>query len=449
MSLNCVYLQAPQPPKPWNGVRSAKEFGHVCYQFDGLMKAPTHGSEDCLYLNIYTPDLKPDKPLPVMFWIHGGGFFSGSGNDDFFGPEFLVRQGVILVTINYRLEVLGFLCLDTEDVPGNAGMKDQVEALKWINKNISYFGGCPDNITIFGESAGAASVSYHLVSPMTKGLFQKAICQSGAATCWWAKVFEPRKRALKLAQQLGYKSDNDKELYDFFKSQPVESLVQIKTPLTYSEAQRAGFELHLGIVSEKEFGDNERFFHDNISDYLNNGIHEGVEVITGYTEDEGVLLYVFGEYANMLKQANDFDLYFTPRHLTLNSTMKNQIEAGQKVKKFYMFDKSIKTDWERLARFHSFEMFVYGIIKWAKICTRGKRNKVYLFKFTCKSERNLATRILGLDTVTGDKEISCHLDDLFYIFNGKAVNGNVDMSSKAFEIINNITKLWTNFAKYG
>ena len=382
-----------------------------------------------------------------MFFIHGGGFYSGSGNDDMYGPEFLVRKGVVLVTINYRLEVLGFLCLDTEEVPGNAGMKDQVAALEWVNNNISKFGGDPNNVTIFGESAGAASVGYHLVSPMSKGLFKRAICQSGAITCWWAKVFEPRLRAVALAHQLGYNPENDGDLYEFFKSEPVDCLVGVKVPLSYSEEHRAGFELSMGIVSEKQFGDNEVFFQGNISDHLNNGIHEGVEVITGYTADEGVLLFLFGEYTEMFAQANDFDSYFAPKHIALNSPLKKQIEAGQKIKEFYMCDRSVNTEWERLARFHSFEMFVYGIIKWVKVC--AQRNNVYVYKFTCKSERNIASSLMGLNAITGGREIACHLDDLFYIFNSKASEQTVDMESKTFKMIDNMTELWTNFAKYG
>ena len=124
---------------------------------------------------MYSPEIKPASPLPVMVFIHGGGFKTGSGNDDEYGPDFLVSHGVILVTLNYRLEALGFLCLDTEDVPGNAGLKDQAAALRWVQNNIKNFGGDPNNVTLFGESAGSSSTSLHVISPMSKGLFKRAI----------------------------------------------------------------------------------------------------------------------------------------------------------------------------------------------------------------------------------------------------------------------------------
>ncbi|KOB63350.1 Carboxylesterase CXE21, partial [Operophtera brumata] len=225
----------PQPAASWNGVRRAKDFGHACYQHDLMMAHQSpYGEEDCLYLNVYTPDIKPANLTPVMFYIHGGAFICGSGNDDFYGPEFLVKKGIILVTINYRVGALGYLSLGTEDIPGNAGMKDQVAALKWVKKNIKNFGGDPENITIFGESAGAASVSYHLVSPMSKGLFKRAIAMSGCLTNTWAQSFEARERALKLAKQLGFNSEDDKELYQFLKNLPKEKLVNLKLPVTKS-----------------------------------------------------------------------------------------------------------------------------------------------------------------------------------------------------------------------
>ncbi|GBP60488.1 Esterase B1 [Eumeta japonica] len=156
------------------------------------------GNEDCLYLNVYTPELTPKHPLPLMFFIHSGGYKCGSGNTDNYGPDFLVKEEVVLVTINYRVEVLGFLCLENKDVPGNAEMKDQVAALRWVQKNISNFGGDPNNVTIFGESAGGGSVGWHILSPMSKGLFQRAILMSGSpfvtgAILIFLDVLSPRK----------------------------------------------------------------------------------------------------------------------------------------------------------------------------------------------------------------------------------------------------------------
>ncbi|CAB3252260.1 unnamed protein product [Arctia plantaginis] len=126
-----LHGSAPQPPLPWSGIRDATKFGPVSYQYNLWdPDQPLNMDEDCLYLNIYTPEIKPSSLLPVMFFIHGGGFLAGSGNDDLYGPEFLVRYGVILVTINYRLQGPGFLCLHTPEIPGNAGMKDMVAAMR-------------------------------------------------------------------------------------------------------------------------------------------------------------------------------------------------------------------------------------------------------------------------------------------------------------------------------
>ncbi|CAH2047561.1 unnamed protein product, partial [Iphiclides podalirius] len=271
-------FKPPQPKQLWDGIREAKEFGPICYQIllHGDGSAPA-GSEDCLYLNVYTPEIYPNELLPVMFYIHGGGFINGSGNDDMYGPEFLVRQGVVLVTFNYRLEVLGFLCLDTEDVPGNAGMKDQVAALGWVNENITSFGGDPKNITIFGHSAGGCSVSYHLISPMSTGLFKKAIVKSGSFTCPWGKMFEPRERAYALARKLGFHCTDDKELYEFFKTQPKESLINIQVPITLSEKAKKQFEPHFGVVDEKKFGNNERFIYGDLTERLRNSMHEAIK----------------------------------------------------------------------------------------------------------------------------------------------------------------------------
>ncbi|XP_077282716.1 juvenile hormone esterase-like isoform X3 [Temnothorax americanus] len=158
----------PVPPEPWSGDRDAFKYGNVAVQLD-IFSREIIGDEDCLYLNVYTTDLNPAEKRAVMVWIHGGGFFTGSGNAIIYGPDYIVQKDVVLVTLNYRLGVLGFLNLDDKVATGNQGLKDVVMALQWIQKNISKFGGNPTNITIFGESAGGAIVHYITLSPLAKG----------------------------------------------------------------------------------------------------------------------------------------------------------------------------------------------------------------------------------------------------------------------------------------
>jgi para-nitrobenzyl esterase len=179
----------PQPPAKWKGERDATQFGARCAQgkvFDDMAFLDGGESENCLFLNVYTPaGAKPKSKLPVMFWIHGGGYRAGASSEPRHGGGFLPLKGVVLVTINYRLGVFGFLAtsdLNTEatGAAGNYGLLDMVAALRWVNSNIAEFGGDPDNVTIFGESAGSSAVSTLMASRMARGLFHKAIGESGA-----------------------------------------------------------------------------------------------------------------------------------------------------------------------------------------------------------------------------------------------------------------------------
>lgn len=186
----------PQPVKPWQGIRTVDKFGNAAYQaahVDGdfykkefYWEGDPPYSEDCLYLNVWTPAPgKPGKKLPVAMWIHGGAFYAGWGFEPEFDGETWAERGVVLVTINYRLGLFGFLAhpaLSAESpnhVSGNYGLLDQIAALKWIVRNISQFGGDPDNITIFGQSAGAFSVQALVTSPLSKDIPSRAIIQSG------------------------------------------------------------------------------------------------------------------------------------------------------------------------------------------------------------------------------------------------------------------------------
>ncbi|XP_060803768.1 esterase FE4 isoform X1 [Amyelois transitella] len=442
-------FQAPKPVQPWEGVRSAKKNGPCCIQANIDLQPETIGSEDCLYLNVFTPDLNPSYPLPVMVQIHGGGFCFLSGGDDWFDTDYLLRHGVILVTINYRLEVLGFLCLDTEDIPGNAGMKDQVAAMKWIKNNISSFGGDPNNITLFGISAGGASIAYHLVSPMSKGLFKRAIIQSGTNTCYWTQSIAPREKALALAKKLGCQSDNDKEISNVLKSVPAEYLINIHLPVTYLETFKDYWKIYFNVVPEKLFGDNERFFYGNINEVLRDNINNGVEVIVGCTKNEGILNLTIG-LDKIVTQANKFTEYFVPTHIALNCPIEKQIEIGNRIKKRYFGNKIISIDdLDKILHYFALDTFVYSIIEWAKIYASSYENRIYVYIMSCETERNIMVDLLGLREQLKNFKGACHADDSFYTFSVKRLLPKVDEGSETFKVINQITTLWTNFAKYG
>jgi para-nitrobenzyl esterase len=203
----------PQPTSHWDGVRKADEFGAMCMQsaFRGGGNPPANPpkmSEDCLFLNVWTAATSASDRRPVMVWIHPGGYQTGSGSSPVNNGEALARKGVVLVTINYRLGVFGFfshpeLTKESEHhASGNYGFMDQVAALQWVQKNIAAFGGDPRRVTVFGDSAGAASIANLMGSPLAKGLFQRASGESGA----WMGISLGPMRTLADAEQAGVKT---------------------------------------------------------------------------------------------------------------------------------------------------------------------------------------------------------------------------------------------------
>ncbi|MBE6936041.1 MAG: carboxylesterase family protein [Ruminococcaceae bacterium] len=184
--------RAPEKPEPWEGVRDCTKFGKIPVQLHGqcAYEAITlnEQSEDCLYLNIWTPAQNPGERLPVIFWIHGGAFLGGLGHDSLYLGNPMASRGVIEVTINYRLGAIGFLAhpeLSAENargVSGNYGILDQIQALRWVKENIAAFGGDPERITVAGQSAGGMSVCTLLTSPLTAGLISGGIIESGGPT---------------------------------------------------------------------------------------------------------------------------------------------------------------------------------------------------------------------------------------------------------------------------
>jgi para-nitrobenzyl esterase len=200
----------PQPVRPWEGVRACTRVGPACPQPKQIVFGNEifKQDEDCLYLNVWTPVKDTRTKQPVMFWIHGGGFTTGTGGLRVYDGESLARNGVVVVTINYRLGPLGFMAhpqLTKESEhgsSGNYGLLDQIHALKWVQRNIGAFGGDPTRVMIFGESAGAVSVAQLMISPLAKGLFHRALAQSGGPS-GHARKLKERSGRLESAEAMG------------------------------------------------------------------------------------------------------------------------------------------------------------------------------------------------------------------------------------------------------
>ncbi|XP_026327679.1 venom carboxylesterase-6-like [Hyposmocoma kahamanoa] len=221
-------FEPPRPVKPWKGVWDATGPVENCLQYDPVVQQ-IMGAEDCLFVNIYSPSLKENANLPVMVFIHGGAFMYGSGS--VYDPTFIMDWDMVVVTFNYRVGPLGFLSTGDKAAPGNIGLKDQAFALHWIKKNIKVFGGNPDSITLTGSSAGGASVHYHLLSPLSKGTFHRAMSLSGSAFLPWSFASTPAKYAKKLAMRVGCPTANSEEMVKCLRTVDGNALINVTTTM--------------------------------------------------------------------------------------------------------------------------------------------------------------------------------------------------------------------------
>nr|KAG5703237.1 hypothetical protein BaRGS_034148 [Batillaria attramentaria] len=261
-------------------------------------------NEDCLYLNVYSPKPPADgSKLPVMVYIHGGAFDQGSGN--MYDGTQLAKRGVVVVTINYRLDVLGFLCTEDGSSLGNYGLMDQIKALEWVRDSISAFNGDPNDVTIFGESAGGASVSLLILARQARGLFQKGIMESGVSLCPWAVSYprlqpEPLSQAVELARRMECATHATNELVACLRTKDAMALLNATTDMRNSDPSIMLFR----PVPETTFGHLLNVFDSDPQSLLEHGLFSNVSTIRGYNaheagwtihdpEDDGITLDEF------------------------------------------------------------------------------------------------------------------------------------------------------------
>lgn len=248
------------------------------------------GSEDSLFLNVFTKDVKPTKLQPVMVYIYGGAFQTGSSSTRLYSPDFLLMADVVVVTFNYRVGALGFLCLNDKElgVPGNAGLKDQRLALKFVKNNIQNFGGDPNNITAFGQSAGGASLNWHCVSESSKNLFNRAILMSGSIMSHWA-LTPNRDWPYRLARKLGYEgSDEEKEVLVFLRAEdPAEIVKYQKSVVQLSDRTAFAFAPQIEPYETEGI-----FISKPPKEWLRTAWSNDIDVLIGGTSDEGLMYLV-------------------------------------------------------------------------------------------------------------------------------------------------------------
>ncbi|GAB6023217.1 hypothetical protein CHUAL_008035 [Chamberlinius hualienensis] len=341
--LKRLRFKPPQSVDPWDEVLDATEDSASCIQIDLFAvqsQTPTLiGDEDCLFLNIYTPKLSTDTLLPVMVFIHGGGYTSGNGSSTLYGPERLLDRDIILVTINYRLGIFGFISTGDEAAPGNYGLLDQVMALKWVQQYITKFGGDPSKVTIFGQSAGGASVSLHLVSPLSKGLFHAAIQMSGNALCDWAIGDNPLPNAITLAESMQCPTQSSTDLIQCLEKRPALELLIKGTEM------RSVLFPFIPVV-DRTRGLN-AFLPKSPNELLISGEINMVPVMSGFTSDEAIqLIFLFASAFGGIQNMNSDAL--TPMMLAFspNFGTQEQSQIIEKIRNVY-FKNVDESDWKQ------------------------------------------------------------------------------------------------------
>ncbi len=414
----------PQPVKPWKGVRDATHFGPRPMQppiFSDMVFRDTM-SEDCLYLNVWTPAKSMKERLPVMVWIFGGGFQAGSTSEPRQDGENLAKRGVVVVSMNYRLGVFGFLAHPdlTKESPhkasGNYGLLDQVAALRWVQNNIAAFGGDPNNVTIFGESAGSFSVCGLMASPLAKGLFQQAIGESGA-------FFSLRNGPLRTSSL----AESEKQGVRFAESMGASSIAEL----------RAKSAEHI-LKAAEHFA----WFSPNIDGYM---LPESVDKIYAQGKESHVPLL-----AGWNRDESRASVTLARRRPTVESfTAMAKARFGDDALEFLKAYPAA-TDHEALesaANLASDTFIGYSTWKWVEMQYRTGDSPVYCYSFD-RARPIPPGRVANGRPITSADIGARHAAEIEYVF------GDLGSSSDPWEdvdrrISSDMMTYWSNFAKTG
>lgn len=369
-----------------------------------------------------------------MVFIHGGGFKFGSGNSSLYGADYLVEKDVVVVTINYRCGPLGFLCLNTPEVPGNAGLKDMVQAIRWVKANIENFGGNSGNVTIFGESAGGSAVSLLTASPLTKNLISKAIIQSGTGLNSWAIQKKPLDNARGLAKALGCESEDLEDILEFLTTTPVRDIVEASEKLCPIEKFIERGVNTFAVVIEKEFPGVEGALTESFVDLLTSGRVAEIPVMIG----SNTLEFSAG-------MPNDELRIFIPDDFKIEWNSEEAVSLAAKIKSVYF--KSGHVGMESLHEYLqlvSDKMITLDTHRYVKYLVQVSNKPIYYYKFDYVGELNFSGKLmqsLGL-------RFAGHMDELGYLFKNVFQN-DVEPSSQDIKMRERMLRLWTNFAKGG
>lgn len=435
-------FKAPVPVEPTIFLQKAFEEGPSCPQ---ILVRRVRGEEDCLFLNIATPTNIRQK-LPVVVSIHGGGLQIGSGSIETLGPEYLNQEGVIFVSLNYRLNVLGFLNIGDFNAPGNYGLKDIIEALRWVQDNIEYFGGDANDVTIWGISGGAVAVHSLVVSPAARGLFHKAIAHSGSLFNGWAFSRTPGLSVQKLVTNLGLSFVNNADLIRQLRAVSVVRLLEA-AEISFRDMQTPSLfdELNWMPSMDPEGSLEPIIFPAPIATLVRQGNVNRVPMLVGFNSIESAAtIRDITRDPTILERFNQNPHLLIPYEWNVQPGSPQATEIITTFRNLYFGGRVNITLEDSIGwmQYVSDREFIFGVSKLARL--HQAQQPVFYFQFSYSGSLSWTQRILGLTNLNG----AVHGDDIFHVLRMNILVTPVSPRDEAFRVARRSVRLWGNFIRF-